>query len=161
MSPTVRDGLYADLREQLEHPGRRRPLAVGETNASHALGGGMALDGELRFEGSAWTQLGILYATGRISGTLVRRCRRCLREIRTPVSFEESFEVALDPRADGVDLAPHLLGAVAAVHDPLVLCREDCRGLCPRCGADLNAEPAHRCEVGAERDGQRLGDLLT
>ncbi len=25
-----------------------------------------------------------------------------------------------------------------------LLCREDCRGLCPVCGADLNAEPDHR-----------------
>jgi uncharacterized protein len=25
-----------------------------------------------------------------------------------------------------------------------ILCREDCRGLCPVCGADLNADPDHR-----------------
>ena len=27
------------------------------------------------------------------------------------------------------------------------LCKKDCRGLCPRCGADLNAGP---CACGAE-----------
>jgi uncharacterized protein len=27
-----------------------------------------------------------------------------------------------------------------------ILCREDCRGLCPVCGADLNADPEHTHE---------------
>ncbi len=31
---------------------------------------------------------------------------------------------------------------------PLPLCRSDCRGLCPRCGANLNTEPC-RCAPGA------------
>lgn len=29
---------------------------------------------------------------------------------------------------------------------PQLLCRDDCRGLCPVCGADLNADPEHRHE---------------
>jgi len=31
-----------------------------------------------------------------------------------------------------------------------LLCRDDCRGLCPVCGADLNADPGHRHEGGEE-----------
>ena len=31
---------------------------------------------------------------------------------------------------------------------PKLLCRDDCRGLCAVCGADLNADPEHRHERG-------------
>lgn len=34
-----------------------------------------------------------------------------------------------------------------------VLCRDDCKGLCPRCGADRNAEP---CGCGADAGGSDL-----
>jgi uncharacterized protein len=27
-----------------------------------------------------------------------------------------------------------------------LLCRDDCQGLCPECGADLNADPDHHHE---------------
>lgn len=33
---------------------------------------------------------------------------------------------------------------------PRVLCREDCRGLCPECGADLNEDPEHRHEAAPD-----------
>jgi uncharacterized protein len=33
---------------------------------------------------------------------------------------------------------------IAEALPPKLLCRVDCRGLCPVCGADLNAEPEHR-----------------
>ncbi|UCF10720.1 MAG: hypothetical protein JSW65_03325 [Candidatus Bipolaricaulota bacterium] len=160
MSPTARDALCVDLREFHAHPGRQLPFAAREEAVEIALGGGMSLEGELRFEGSAWAQLGILYATGRIAATLVRHCRRCLREIRTPVTLDESLEIMLDPTAEAVDLAPHLLGAVAAVYDPLVLCRDDCRGLCPRCGTDRNDDPEHDCGGDGGEPARRLGELL-
>ena len=39
-----------------------------------------------------------------------------------------------------------------------VLCREDCRGLCPRCGKDLNAGP---CGCPAVAPNPRLAVLHT
>ena len=40
------------------------------------------------------------------------------------------------------------------------LCRDDCRGLCPTCGADLNAGPCGCREEGDERLA-KLKSLLT
>ena len=37
-----------------------------------------------------------------------------------------------------------------------VLCREECRGLCPRCGADRNREP---CDC-PEESGRKSFDVL-
>lgn len=55
-----------------------------------------------------------------------------------------------------VDLAALLREQVDLVLPIRVLCREDCRGLCPGCGADLNNEPC-RCSPKSE---ERWGDLL-
>jgi uncharacterized protein len=51
-----------------------------------------------------------------------------------------------------VDLSPLIQDQVLLTLPPKVICREDCRGLCQRCGRNLNRE-ACQC-VGAEVDPQ-------
>lgn len=46
---------------------------------------------------------------------------------------------------DTIDLEPMILEQIILQIPIRVLCREDCRGLCPRCGANLNQEPC-RCQ---------------
>ncbi len=88
-------------------------------------------------------------------------CHRCLvpAEQRIEVSFETTFVRAadMDSEAENVELQEEDLGlsdfdGEAINIDGLVreqillelpirlLCRDDCRGLCSHCGADLNAE---------------------
>lgn len=61
---------------------------------------------------------------------------------------EDNDEIVLleDGQADVGDLArtAFILGM-----DSKTLCSEDCKGLCPRCGADLNLGP---CSCGKETD---------
>jgi len=96
---------------------------------------------------------------GSFAGQVQSVCRRCLAEFVTPI--ERSVEVIfsadpdlqddpsvyplLEPLAH-VDLRPALREELALAVDTFPLCREDCRGLCPRCGADLNRGP---CQCGA------------
>jgi len=160
MSLSACGPLQVDLRAFVAQPGRHHRLCTRDDGRTHDLGAGMMTEGEVAFDGTAWTQLGTLYATGTITATLVRRCRRCLKETRTTMQLEESLEVPFAPDADCVDLAPTILGAIAAVHDPLILCQPDCRGLCPRCGANLNDDPRHRCPFAEKDERRRLGDLL-
>jgi len=49
-----------------------------------------------------------------------------------------------------VDVRPALREELALALDLFPLCREDCRGLCPRCGADLNLG-ACECAAAAPR----------
>jgi uncharacterized protein len=45
----------------------------------------------------------------------------------------------LDPRADEIDLRPAVREQWLLAVPGFVLCNEDCKGLCPTCGIDLNA----------------------
>jgi uncharacterized protein len=46
--------------------------------------------------------------------------------------------------SSSVDLGRWARDLIAEELSPKLLCRDDCRGLCAVCGADLNDEPEHR-----------------
>jgi uncharacterized protein len=96
-------------------------------------------------------------------------CMRCLepaapafdvdvREIDQPDSGPE-----LDsPYVEGevVDVAAWTRDSLALALPAQILCRRDCRGLCPECGIDLNgAEPGHAHEKAPDARWAALADL--
>ena len=101
---------------------------------------------------------------GQIHAVVRGECRRCLTEVLDDVDvdvdaavFSTDPEAADDPdfyplpeRANAVDVGIVVREELALAGPPhLLLCREDCAGLCPRCGADLNAGPC-ACHAPAE-----------
>jgi uncharacterized protein len=108
---------------------------------------------------------GRYYWHGRIEAEAAMPCRRCLAEARAPVGAEEHtiFVEADDeeadnpdvyplaPGADEIDLRPALREQWLLSVPAFLLCTEDCKGLCPTCGADLNAG-ACSCPVQESRD---------
>jgi uncharacterized protein len=91
-------------------------------------------------------------------------CRRCA----TPVAGEVRCDVhelyqtvVTDPEAfeltgDQLDLGP-MVREVMVLDAPMSpLCRDDCRGLCPQCGVDLNVET---CSCSGEVADPRWGAL--
>ena len=122
---------------------------------------GARVTGETRAEGRASRKGEEVRVRGQIRTEVELSCDRCLAPRTTPmeVEFDTSFipQAAATSETENVELLPeHLVVATyegdAVDLDELVreqivlalpsrhLCREDCKGLCPRCGADLNAE---------------------
>jgi uncharacterized protein len=100
------------------------------------------------------------YLEGSADGHIAAQCARCLVPIDTPVhtDFAEQYyatspvahgvglvEPPLDAKTIGsdfkVDLTPLLREELILVTPVAALCRPDCAGLCPVCGADLNERP--------------------
>ena len=98
----------------------------------------------------------------RSSLTLAGPCMRCLadadvavevdaREVDQPGTADEELTSPYIDR-DELDLARWAHDALALALPIQLLCRPDCKGLCPVCGASLNdADPAEH-EHGAEPD---------
>ncbi|HVL64493.1 MAG TPA: DUF177 domain-containing protein [Actinomycetota bacterium] len=133
-----RPGTYRDIRLSAPLPGVRTKLArLGDA----------PVRGDLRAESVVE---GIL-VTGRAEAPVVATCARCLRDVQTAASPElcELFvapgtQVAPDEdvyeiRGTDIDLEPALRDALTLALPLNPLCREDCKGICARCGADLNA----------------------
>jgi uncharacterized protein len=114
---------------------------------------------------------------GWVDLTVELQCTRCLKGFEQPmhVTFEERFYPTVDvvtgaplPPIDEEEVFPiddhHQLDLTEAIRQhvlldiPMVtLCKEDCAGLCSRCGHDLNTGP---CDCEPEVD-ERMSVLKT
>ena len=116
--------------------------------------GGLNVSGRLSAAGS-----GRFYWHGRLEGDVALACNRCLADAHAHVTDEAhiifaeegSDDAADDPDvyvyeqgAADLDIRPALREQWLLVAPAYALCRPDCKGLCPRCGVDLNAGP-HEC----------------
>lgn len=135
--------------------------ALGDDHGPIVDGG--EVDVELTADGDT------IFAQGAIKGTIAIACSRCVTPMA--ISFDERVRVTFVPAAelapadaaataedDGVELSSDELDVFPYADEqidlaPLVreqfvlavpyapLCREDCQGLCPQCGADKNVAP--------------------
>jgi uncharacterized protein len=97
-------------------------------------------------------------------------CFRCLEDASLDLQVRAREYQAKDPDGseelstvylhdDRLDLDEWARDAVADMLPTQILCREDCAGLCPECGKNLNDEPhEHEQESGDPRWGA-LADL--
>ena len=88
---------------------------------------------------------------GVLSSELLMNCTRCNKEFRQSfsVDFSERFIKASEEEAEELDcyaFAGEVLDLDRMILDLLILnapsyglCKPDCKGLCPQCGADLNS----------------------
>lgn len=148
-----------EVHSFLAHPGQRFPVHL----VREGKGGNddhLRTVDEILLIGAAFAQLGTLYLETAIEARISQPCRRCLAPMTTSIELQESFEMPIPPGAEYVDLWPFVVRLVLSTHDPNVLCREDCRGLCPTCGTDLNRNPDHVCQK-LEEEQRRLRDILS
>ena len=59
-----------------------------------------------------------------------------------------------------IDLSERIIEAIVIAVPQQVLCSEDCKGLCPVCGANLNKDPNHKCKVEENEIDPRFEVLL-
>lgn len=80
---------------------------------------------------------------GHLTSRVEHTCARCLKPVEEAI--DHPFEVVYDIRGkEEVDTVEDIRDMLILDHPIRFLCREECAGLCPRCGVDLN-EGACRC----------------
>ena len=108
---------------------------------------------------------------GHVTGTAVLPCRRCVTPVRCELAEEVtlvfqpglSAEEAgarevypLPPGAGVLELSEPVREHVLLAVPRFALCKESCRGLCPRCGTDLNVS---ECTCGDPSPDERWAAL--
>jgi len=97
--------------------------------------------GELRYSLFAVVVSGRLLVSGTLQVRIRAQCSRCAEYfslvVREP-AFLRAYPVSAS--TEEVDVTPDLREALVLRIPIYPLCREDCRGLCPYCGANLNRE---------------------
>jgi uncharacterized protein len=112
----------------------------------------------VRLEGKAVKATGMLVLTGRLAGTVEIDCDRCLEPVQCPIDIALDLEFVQNRRtADQASLELHLedlkrdeidgseISLVDVAREQILLdlpqqffCRDDCKGLCEKCGTNLN-----------------------
>ena len=79
--------------------------------------------------------------SGHLSGGFEIPCSSCLATVKQELEldFDEEFEVDEFPDVDAVIDVEDIAAQVWSASIPMrVLCMEECKGLCPSCGANWN-----------------------
>lgn len=124
------------------------------------LGGDVSQSGDVRWVGCLAREDGRIRFSGAITGSLEVACDRCLDptglevsgefdlffEQRDDLEYEENAEIELEEpdtrtsfmKGTRLDVR-EVIGEQLQLAIPMKpLCRDDCRGLCPECGQNLN-----------------------
>lgn len=84
-----------------------------------------------------------------LSGQLEYPCSRCLEPVRIDIdNYDFDEELELEGRTE-IDLDPYINDALFINEPSFIVCKEDCLGLCPVCGTNLNKET---CNCSEEED---------
>lgn len=115
------------------------------------LGETFSFDAPLHIEGSITNNTKSLELQAEVTGSTGVHCARCTKPMTVPVEFSLREILVQDEQAvsDDVDVivfSGYSLDITEIVINNFLmqvpgkyLCREDCKGLCPKCGADRNA----------------------
>ena len=97
----------------------------------------------LELEGTVEKGSVTLVFRGRLKSEIENICGRCLKGIKGPVDepFELYYEIT---DQEIVDTTDDLREALILDHPLSFVCQENCKGLCPNCGANRN-EADCRC----------------
>ena len=149
-----------DVKPILHTPGKRLDFRFSLDLSDVELAGRCPISRPVAVEGAVTNTADLLELELTARTTLDAVCDRCGKEflqdktvtfrclLAEELQNEDNDEIVLleDGEVDVGDLArtAFILGM-----DTKTLCSEDCKGLCPRCGADLNLGP---CSCGKETD---------
>lgn len=148
-----------DVSNALKYPGQVYPF-----HAEPEIGDMEVLSDPVHFEHV--TVDGEFFCTGEkisiqgdVTSTVTSRCARCLEPVTMELDAETDAQYARNADPEDPDLycfEGSKLDLTDAVRDALLLslpyrfvCSEDCKGLCPQCGINLNLGTC-TCQEGGE-----------
>ena len=140
-----------NLREIIEIPGGSVPFSCDLETEGLDFPSVLAYQGKPHAEGRVYNEAGILRLEGMLRAEMRCVCDRCGEE------FDSVKETVLDAviveentgddpdlfllENDEIDLDEVLSTCFILDMETKFLCREDCKGLCPSCGKNLNLGP--------------------
>lgn len=165
MAHPDRGPLVVPVTELVRHPGTHKHVhtttdAEGLRLPEVRVPDGAAIDVDVEFE----ALFDGVVVRGTVTAPWEAICRRCLNaatglavaDVQELYQVEPKTDEAFPFDGDSIDLTP-LVRENVLVELPLApLCRADCAGLCPSCGADRNQNP---CSCDTTPADPRWGGL--
>ena len=150
------------LSKIIDCPGASVPFSTSVDLSDLCYGVSYPVSEPVKAEGTVRNTAGVLVMTGEISTCIHGICDRCAntfdRDVRIPIDVvlvtemaneENEDEWVFPLEGDSADLDDIVRTVFVLNLDSKLLCKEDCQGLCCRCGKNLNDGP---CSCQKELD---------
>ena len=131
-----------------------------------------ALAGDVTFRGTAANEGGRIMVEGVLNGVYALNCSRCGKALTEEFETEFFAQYALQAQpdedgeadilefcGDNIDLEPQFLQTIFLELPMKPLCSDDCKGLCPFCGKNLNKGTCN-CEAPIDPRLAKLKDYV-
>lgn len=160
------------LTKLIDSPGQGLDFQTNLDLSDLEFGGVRLAPEPVHAQGQVKNTAGVLILTARLETTLHCVCDRCARPFLLPLQVPVSAVLTADEdseesddewtfplEGDEADVDEILTTAFVFAIPAKLLCQEDCKGLCPQCGADLNEGPCG-CQKAVDPRLAALGQLL-
>ena len=159
------------VRSVLNTPGKSLPFQFEMDLSDVDFGGGCPAQEPVKVEGVVKNSADVLELSLVTRTTLDCSCDRCAKPFRREkeISYdcvlaeekqnEDNEDIVLLEQGEFVDAEDLARTAFILGMDTKTLCSEECKGLCPRCGADLNLGPCS-CKKDVDPRLAALAKLL-
>ena len=150
------------LSKIMDTPGAIIPFSTSVDLSDLQYGNSNPVTEPVTAEGQVRNTAGVLVMTGSIQTTIHGICDRCAAEFDREIEFpldvvlvtelaneENEDEWVFPLEGDSADLDDIVRTVFVLNLDSKLLCKEDCQGLCCRCGKNLNDGP---CSCQKELD---------
>ena len=154
--------MLLDLSKIIDCPGASSSFATRVDLSDLQYGTGYPVSEPVHASGVVRNTAGVLIMTGMVETTIHGVCDRCAsdfdRKMEIPIDVvlvteltneENEDEWVFPLEGNNADLEDIVRTVFVLNMDSKLLCREDCKGLCFRCGKDLNNGP---CDCRKELD---------
>ena len=150
------------LNQIIDRPGESVSFSTSVDLSDLRYGNSYPVSEPVKAEGVVRNTAGVLMMKGEISTCIHGICDRCAREFDREISFpidvvlvtelsneENEDEWVFPLEGDSADLDDIVRTVFVLNLDSKLLCKEDCKGVCCRCGKNLNDGP---CSCQKELD---------
>ena len=144
------------LSQIIDRPGASVSFSVSVDLSDLCYGVSYPVSEPVLAEGNVRNTAGVLVMQGSIATTIHGICDRCASEFHRKVEFpidvvlvtkleseENEDEWVFPLEGDSADLDDIVRTGFVLNLDSKLLCKEDCKGLCPQCGKNLNDGPCN------------------
>lgn len=162
--------MWLDLSKIIEIPGAEAPFETELSTENLDFPSLAGFASAPRAHGEVVNSAGVLTLRGELDADMRCLCDRCGKEFPRRKHMDLAIPLAADledgdnpdvfpVEGDGIDVTQLLETVFILNMETKFLCREDCKGLCPHCGKDLN-EGDCGCTRPADPRLAVLGQLL-
>ena len=160
------------LSKIIDCPGQSIPFSVSVDLSDLCYGVSYPVSEPVLAQGTVRNTAGVLMMEGQVRTTIHGICDRCAgsfdREVTFPIDVvlvtelaneENEDEWVFPLEGDSADLDDIVRTVFVLSLDSKLLCKEDCKGLCPKCGKNLNDGPCN-CQKELDPRFAALKQLL-